>query len=230
MTRTKLVGDGAPVGIRQEQREVIPTLDFVGRVAGELLGEWAEVDDGVIGAKDDDHALGGLDQVTKGGLASFLGEGELLPLDDPAQAGAQHVGIERLQDVVGRTLAQSGDRALQVGVAGHDDDRGVGVGGLELGHELLGGRVGQPAVEDDGREPAQIGLLERLGRASHRRDPVVVELEDVAQIGPRVGDRPRSPGFRRAASRPGRSLTRSLRLLSRAARASFPNVSIKSGI
>ena len=116
-----------------------------------------------------------------------LARARRLPLGDPAQAGAQHVGIERFQDVVGRTLSQGGDGALKVGVAGHDDDRGVGVGGLELGHELLGGRVRKPAVEDDGGEPAEIGLPEGLGSAADRRDPMVIKLEDIAQVGPRVG-------------------------------------------
>ena len=115
---------------------------------------------------------------------------------------AEHVGVERLEDVVGRPLAQGGDRALEVGVAGHDDHGGVGRRGLEPGHELLGGRVGQPAVEDDRREPAQILAGQRLGGAAGRRDAVVVELEDVAQVVPRVGVVLDHQDVRAAASRP----------------------------
>ncbi len=82
--------------------EVVAAVDLVGRVAGELFGERAEVDDRVVGAEDDDHALGGLDQVAEGGLAPLLGQGQLPPLGDPRQAGAEQVGVERLEDVVGR--------------------------------------------------------------------------------------------------------------------------------
>ena len=73
----ELLGDGRAVGLGQEQLEVIAPVDLVGRVAGELLGERAEVDDRVVGPEDDDHALGGLDQVAEGGLAPLLGQGEL---------------------------------------------------------------------------------------------------------------------------------------------------------
>ena len=187
MTRANSSATAPRSGSGRSSVEVIAALDLGGRVAGELLGERAEVDDRVVRAEDDDHALGGLDQVAEGGLAPFLGQGEPLPFGDPRQAGAEDVGVDRLEDVVGRPLAQGGDRALEVGVAGHDDHGGVGAGGLEPGHELLGGRVGQPAVEDDRREPAQIVCAQRLGGAARRRDPVVVQLEDVAQVGPRVG-------------------------------------------
>ena len=63
------------------------------------------VDDRVIGAEDDDHAVGGLDQVAECRIASFLGLGEPLPFGDSAQTGAQEVRVERFQDVVGRALA-----------------------------------------------------------------------------------------------------------------------------
>ena len=77
-------GDGLAVGLGEEQREVVAAMDLVGRVAGEPLGERAEVDDRVVGPEDHDQALGGLDQVAEGGLAPLLGQGELPPLGDPA--------------------------------------------------------------------------------------------------------------------------------------------------
>ena len=106
--------------------EVVAPADLRRRVAGQALGERAEVDDRVVGAEDDDQALGRLDQVAERGLAPLLGQRQSLPLGDPREAGAEHVGVDRLEDVVGRPLAEGGDRTLDVGVAGHDDHGGVG--------------------------------------------------------------------------------------------------------
>ena len=96
------------------------------------------------------------------------------------------VRVERLEEVVGGALSQGGDRALEVVESRHDDHGGGGSRGLEPGHELLGGRVGEPAVEDDRREPRPVVARHRLGGTPRRRDAVIVELEDVAQVVPRV--------------------------------------------
>ena len=87
------VGDGLAVGFGQQQIDVVAAADLVRAVAGEALGERAEVDDGVIGPEDDDHALGGLHQVAERGLASLLGERELPAFGDPAQAGPEQVRV-----------------------------------------------------------------------------------------------------------------------------------------
>ncbi len=106
----------------------------------------------MIGPEDDDHALGGLDQVAEGRLASLLREGEMTPLGDPGQAGAKQVRVEWLEEVIGRTLTEGGDRALKVRVASNHDHGGRRGGRLQAGHELLRQRIGKPAIEDDRRQ------------------------------------------------------------------------------
>ena len=81
----------------KENREIVLPQHLAGLIAGQLLGEGAEVDDGVVRAQDDDHALGGLDQVAEGGLAPFLGQGEVPPLGDAGQAGAEASALSGLR-------------------------------------------------------------------------------------------------------------------------------------
>ena len=83
MTRGNSSATAAAVGLGQEQRRVIAAVDLRCRVAGQVFGERAEVDDRVVGAKDDDQALGRLDQVAERGLAPLLGQRQPLPLGDP---------------------------------------------------------------------------------------------------------------------------------------------------
>ena len=121
-----------------------------------------------------------------------------------ARLARRSVGVERLEDVVGRPLAQGGDRPLEVGVAGHDDHGGVGGRGLEPGQELLGGRVGEPAVEDDRREPRPVVAAERLGGACPPSRRGGRRARGCRAGWPACPRRPRSPGCPSAGGRPSR--------------------------
>ena len=141
----------------------------------------------MIGPEDDDHAIRGLDQVAESGLTSLLGECELTPLGDPGQAGTKEVRVERLEEVVRRALTEGGDRALKVRVAGdHDDGRGRGRG-LESRHEVFSQCIGKPAIEDDRRKSVPVLEGQCFGGTTHGHDPVVVELQNVAKVVPRIG-------------------------------------------
>jgi hypothetical protein len=97
-----------------------------GAVAGQLRREAVEVEDVVVGAEDDDQAGGGVDQRAEGRLAALLGPRQPPVVGDAQQTGPQGLGVDRLDDVVGRTLAQGRDGALQVGIAGDDQDGRLG--------------------------------------------------------------------------------------------------------
>ena len=128
-------------------------------------------------------------------------QGQPAALGDPDQAGPQRLRVDRLEDVVGRPLAQGGDRPLEVGVAGHDDDGRVGASGLSRGSSSLGGRVGEPAVEDDRRElrPVVAGAAPRRPWPPSR--PGGRPAPGCRAGWPACRRRPRSPGCRAARHR-----------------------------
>ena len=77
--------DCGVVRFGDEQGEIVAALDLLRGVAGEALGVGAEVEDRPVGAEDDDHAFGRLDEVAEGGLAPLLRQGQPPALGDPRQ-------------------------------------------------------------------------------------------------------------------------------------------------
>lgn len=94
--------------------------------ARQFFTKRAEIRDRVIGTENDDHARGSLDERAESDLAAFLVPRQPLSLGHADQAGTQRLGVDRLEDIVRRSLPQRLDRALQVRMAGHDQHRRLG--------------------------------------------------------------------------------------------------------
>ncbi len=174
-------------GGRNEEIDAVLTSNLGEGIASEAFAERADVEQLALGAKDGDHALGGFEQMAEGGFAAFLGERELATFGQPDHAGAEGVELKRLEDVVGRALSERGDRALEVGVAGNDDDVGGWGGATELGQQGFGAGVGELTVEDDEIDGGPVVAVESLAGAAGQLDAVAVDFEQVAQVGSGVG-------------------------------------------
>jgi hypothetical protein len=96
--------------VREEGCVVILAKHLGGGIPGEFFREWAEVQDVVLAAQNDDHARRGFDQRAKGRVGAFFGLRQLLTFGDAREAAAQRVGIERLDDVVRGALLHGENR------------------------------------------------------------------------------------------------------------------------
>lgn len=173
--------------VAQEALDVINAQHFTGAIAGQLLGEGTEVSDGVIGAENDDQTGSGFDERAESSLATFLSQGQAVSFGDAGQAGAEGIGIDGLEDVVGGALTQGGDGALQIGVASDDEDRGIGSQLPQPRQQLFGVAIRQATVEQDGGDARPIFPSQDFRRRTGGFDTVVIQFEDVAQIAPRIG-------------------------------------------
>ena len=107
----------------------------------------------------------------RGALAQLVvEEGKPRGLSSKVRGEPSHefVGVDRLQEIVGGTGAEAGDRAGELVVAGDEEDRQGGRPhpAAQPVQQLGPERVGQPVVEDDGRDRGVDALegLRRRGR------------------------------------------------------------------
>jgi len=77
--------------------------------------------------------------------------------------GAHFIEVERLGDVVECPELQAGDRALDLGDGGHDDDGGVGPARDDLTQQRHAVHLRHPQVGDHERHALLLQQLERLG-------------------------------------------------------------------
>ncbi len=82
----------------------------------------------------------------------------------------QPVEIEWLAQVVHRTVFDRLDGGVDAGMAGHQDDLAVGIGGTDAPEHFKAVDIGHAQVDKRDRDAFGLQLLQRLVAASSRRD------------------------------------------------------------
>ena len=94
--------------------------------------------------------------------------------------------MARLQEVVGRSLSEGLDGAVQGGIRGEQDGRGGRLHLLDLREEVQPGHVGHPLIDD--HQIIRIGaqLFQSRGAAFRRFDLVPFQFQDLFKGGQNI--------------------------------------------
>ena len=167
---------GADGGAVKKHAEHLPADEFLLAVAEHPAELRVGLEQGAP-VVDDDALPGGLGQLAEALFAGAQLPLQLFVLDGVLEGAEQSFRGAGLADVVVDALAERFNGVVDGGVAGQNDDRGVGVVGAQVRGDLGAGHVGQVDVHQRRGVAALLQAVERLGPGVGEIDLVAFGLE-----------------------------------------------------
>src|SRR3569623_1125285 len=105
----------------------------------------------------------------------------LLQTANLTDSSEQRVSVNRLEQIIGRTMAQGRKSAVQIEIARHDDYRRTGRQPSKLRQSLVRRDASQFAIEQNHLKLGPIGAPQRPSWRLGKMDLVTLLLQDVLQ-------------------------------------------------